>query len=117
MRPRSILPNLTLNKKLKFKFKFETIFSVTAFVSILELRMSLENISNFKLSTKSKRHGVDYTAANNIQKNAYRKLVSSSRGTRATPGRGMLAFTIYIYIRTPLHKSDIKLTLRFIILY
>ena len=29
------------NKKFKFKFKFITVFSVTAFVSILELRMSL----------------------------------------------------------------------------
>ena len=56
--------------------------------------MSLENIRKFELSTKSKRHGVDYTYTNNIQKTVYRKLFSSSRGTQATPGRGMLGFAI-----------------------
>ena len=44
--PESPWPNLPESPwpNLQFKFKILTVFSVTAFVSILELRMSLENI-------------------------------------------------------------------------
>ena len=46
-------PNFTLNKILKLKFKFVTVFSVTAFVTILTFRMSLENIWNLKVRSEN----------------------------------------------------------------
>ena len=42
--PESPWPKLVVKQKLKFKFKFVTVFSVTDFVSIIALKMSLENI-------------------------------------------------------------------------
>ena len=52
-------PNLTLNKNLKFKFKFVTVFSVTAFVSInsraqnvVRKHSKIENVQNKKIGPK-----------------------------------------------------------------